>query len=238
MSTALEIQRSLATYADPDRISHTASFFKSAPGQYSDGEQFLGITVPTCRIVAKLHAGTPLSELTKVLHSKWHEERETALFILVLQYKKADASTRQIIYDFYLAQTAWINNWDLVYLSSRDIVGWHIFDHPAYQVDLDRLAKSSDLWEKRIAIVATWYFLTHGDAEPTKRIALTLLNDPHDLIRKAVGWMLREMGKRIGKQLLIDFLSTTYMSMPRTTLRYAIEHFDPETRQKYLKGTL
>lgn len=238
MSTALNVRRSLSHYANPERVSHTSSFFKSGPGQYGNGDQFLGITVPNCRAIAKLHTDISLSELTKVLHSKWHEERETALFILVHQYKKADAATRQILYDFYLAQTAWINNWDLVDLSARDIVGWHIYDHPEYQSDLDRLAQSPNLWEKRIAMVSTWYFLTHNDGAPTKRIALILLDDPHDLIRKAVGWMLREMGKRVDRQLLIDFLSTTYKSMPRTTLRYAIEHFDPETRQKYLKGTL
>lgn len=238
MSTALDIQRSLSKYANPDRVSRTSSFFKSAPGQYGSGDLFLGITVPNCRLVAKLYTDISLSELTEILHSKWHEERETALFILVSKYKKADTSTRKIIYNFYLAQTAWINNWDLVDLSARDIVGWHIFDHPECNGDLDRLAKSSNLWEKRIAMVATWYFLTHGDNKPTERIALILLDDPHDLIRKAVGWMLREMGKRVDTQLLIDFLSTTYKSMPRTTLRYAIEHFDPETRQKYIKGTL
>ena len=238
MSTALDVQRSLSQYANPERVSHTSSFFKSGPGQYSDGDQFLGITVPNCRAVAKLHTDISLPELTKVLHSKWHEERETALFILVHQYKKADARMRQIIYDFYLAQTKWINNWDLVDLSARDIVGWHVFDHPEFQADLDRLAKSVNLWEKRIAMVSTWYFLTKGDASPTQRIALILLNDSHDLIRKAVGWMLREMGKRVDRKLLIDFLSTTYKTMPRTTLRYAIEHFDPETRQKYLKGML
>lgn len=238
MPTALALQQSLAAYADPDRVAHTSSFFKSAPGQYSDGDQFLGITVPTCRIVAKQFTDMSLTELTKVLHSKWHEERETALFILVSQYKKADPAHRQIIYDFYLSQTAYINNWDLVDASSRDIIGWHIYDHPEYQTDLDRLAHSDDLWEKRIAMVSTWYFLTHGDSEPTKRIARILLDDPHDLIRKAVGWMLREMGKRVDRRQLIDFLSTTYLTMPRTTLRYAIEHFDPETRQKYLKGTI
>lgn len=238
MTTALDIQKSLATYANPDRVSHTTSFFKSAPGQYAANDQFLGITVPICRKVAKLYTDISLPELTKILHSPWHEERETALFILVHQYKKADTSTRQTIYDFYLSQTAWINNWDLVDLSARDIIGWHTFDHPEHQSDLDRLATSSNLWEKRIAMVATWYFLTHGDGEPTQRIARILLDDPHDLIQKAVGWMLREMGKRVDKQLLIEFLGTTYTSMPRTTLRYAIEHFDPDTRQKYLKGTL
>jgi len=238
MSIAADIRHSLSQYANPERVSHTSSFFKSGPGQYGNGDRFLGITVPNCRAVAKLHTNISLSELTKVLHSKWHEERETALFILVLQYKKADAATRQIIYDFYLNQTAWINNWDLVDLSARDIVGWHVFDHPEHQIDLDQLAKSSNLWEKRIAMVSTWYFLTKGDAETTKRIAPILLDDPHDLIRKAVGWMLREMGKRVDRQQLIDFLKPTYKSMPRTTLRYAIEHFDPEIRQKYLKGTL
>lgn len=238
MSTALDVRNSLFEYADISRVSHTASFFKSAPGQYGAGDQFLGITVPNCRKVAKLHTDISLPELIKNLHSKWHEERETALFILVHQYKKADAASRQTIYDFYLSQTQWINNWDLVDASARDIVGWHIFDHPDLQSDLDRLATSSDLWEKRIAMVATWYFLTHGDGEPTKRIAHILLDDRHDLIQKAVGWMLREMGKRVDKQLLVEFLSSTYATMPRTTLRYAIEHFDAETRQKYLKGTL
>jgi 3-methyladenine DNA glycosylase AlkD len=238
MSTALEIKQSLAEYADPERVSQTISFFKTGTGSYSEGDQFLGITVPNCRLVAKNHLDTPLPELLKVLQSPWHEERETALIILVHQYKKADAAGRQKIYDLYLAQTAYINNWDLVDVSVRDIVGFHAYDHPEFQADLVRLAHSESLWERRIAMVATWYFLTKGDPEPTKKIATILMDDQHDLIRKAVGWMLREMGKRVSREELILFLADVYKTMPRTALRYAIEHFDAETRGRYLKGEI
>ena len=238
MSTALDVTQSLAAYADPARVSHTTSFFKTGTGSYSDGDQFLGITVPNCRIVAKKHADIPLDELLKVLQSPWHEERETALIILVNQYKKGDSTSRQAIYDLYLAQTKYVNNWDLVDVSVRDIVGYHTHDHPKFQPDLVRLANSSDIWERRIAMVATWYFLTKGNPTPTKKIAMILINDQQDLIRKAVGWMLREMGKRVSREELILFLADTYKTMPRTALRYAIEHFDDETRRRYLKGEI
>lgn len=238
MSTAFDVKQSLATYADPTRVSHTTSFFKTGTGSYSDGDQFLGITVPNCRVVAKQHANIPLDELLEVLQSPWHEERETALIMLVDQYKKGDATTRQAIYDLYLAQTKYINNWDLVDVSVRDIVGYHTYDHPEFQPDLVRLANSADLWERRIAMVATWYFLTKGDPTPTKKIAMILINDQQDLIRKAVGWMLREMGKRVSREELIIFLTDVYKTMPRTALRYAIEHFDDETRRRYLKGEI
>lgn len=238
MSTAKDVQQSLARYANPERVAHTTYFFKTGTGAYSEKDAFLGITVPNCRLVAKEHQSITLNELLTVLHSQWHEERETALIILVNQYKKANAKTRQTIYQLYRSETAYINNWDLVDISARDIVGQHIFTHPELQKDLDHLAHSSDIWEKRIAMVATWYFLTKGDPEPTKRIATILLNDPHDLIRKAVGWMLREMGKRVGEQHLVSFLAGTYKTMPRTALRYAIEHFNDTTRKQYLAGTI
>lgn len=237
MFTAKDVKNSLASHANPERSSHTASFFKSGPSQYSNGDQFLGITVPLCRQVAKQYSSLPLDELAELLHSPWHEERETALIILVAQYKK-HSNRRAEYYNFYLSETEFINNWDLVDVSARDIVGYHIFENPQLQPDLDRLAGSPILWEKRIAMVATWYFLTKKDPQPTIRIASLLLNDSHDLIQKAVGWMLREMGKRVGREYLISFLAPTYKTMPRTTLRYSIEHFDTETRQRYLKGEI
>lgn len=238
MSTARDVTQALAAIADPARISHTSYFFKSKPGDYSENDQFLGIRVPDCRAIAKLHTDISLAELKKVLQSPWHEERETALFILVRQYSKATVEQRAVLYDFYLEHTAYVNNWDLVDASARDIIGWHTFDNPDLASDLDRLAASSDLWEKRIAMVATWYALTKKDPDPTLRIAEKLLYDPHDLIQKAVGWMLREMGKRVDRETLVTFLAKHYTTMPRTTLRYAIEHFDPDTRQRYLKGTI
>jgi 3-methyladenine DNA glycosylase AlkD len=238
MSTAHDVRLALAAYTDPERAPHTASFFKSDPGGYAEGDLFLGITVPNIRKVAKAFSDLPLPELAKILHSKWHEERELALIILVTQYAKADATKREVFYAFYLSQTTFINNWDLVDVSTRDIVGRHIYDHPSLQPDLDRLAASPDLWERRIAMVTTFYFLANRDAKPTIRIATILLHDNHDLIQKAVGWMLREMGKRVDRQLLVDFLAEHYRVMPRTALRYAIEHFDAPTRQKYLSGDI
>lgn len=238
MSTAANLKKSLSAYADPARISHTSYFFKSNPGGYAADDKFLGIRVPDCRKVAKLHTDISLTELTKVLQSEWHEERETALIILVHQYHRADTEQREAIYNFYLKQTAFINNWDLVDVSARDIPGRHIFDNPTLSPDLDTLALSPDLWEKRIAMVATWYALTQKDSTQTLRIAKILLHDRHDLIQKAVGWMLREMGKRVSREVLIEFLNKHYKTMPRTSLRYAIEHFDTDLRQAYLKGTI
>lgn len=231
------IQTELRARANPEKAAFFPRFFKAGPGEYGEGDQFLGITVPDCRMVARAHVDAPIAIIEDLLESPWHEERLTALIILVMQYKRGDQAIRQKLYEFYLAHTARVNNWDLVDTSCRDIVGWHIYDHPELLPTLDTLAASPVLWERRIAMVSTFYFLQKDDPSVTLHMAETLVDDQHDLIQKAVGWMLREMGKRVDQQLLVEFLAHHYRTMPRTALRYAIEHFNPETRKAYLQGT-
>lgn len=224
----------LKALADPGRAKNSTWFFKTGPGQYGEGDKFIGITVPQQRQVAKKHSGLPLSEVEKLLQSKIHEERLTALIILVGQYKAQDEQHKHYIYDFYLAHTPCVNNWDLVDSSASYIVGAHLYDKD--RTVLYDLAHSRSLWERRIAIIATAYFISQKESQDTFAIAELLLTDTHDLIHKAVGWMLREVGKSCGQDVLEGFLRTHYKAMPRTMLRYAIERFDEPLRQKYLKG--
>lgn len=231
-----ELQDELRQKSHPEKAVSFSRFFKTGAGQYGEGDLFLGATVPDCRTIAKRFSLLPLKETVQLLHSEWHEERMVALFIWVLQYKKAEADIKKKIFNAYLDNTEHINNWDLVDLSSRDIVGWQLYDHKEQLPLLDTLAASPLLWERRIAIISTFYFIQKGDPAPTLRIAERLQSDPHDLIQKANGWMLREVGKRIDQQILVDFIKQHYDTMPRTTLRYAIEHFSPETRKQYLRG--
>lgn len=233
-----EARAALAAAADPTKAAFFPRFFKSGEGEYGEGDQFLGVTVPNVRLVARNFHTLTLSDLHQLLESEWHEERLLALIIMVLQYAKpfSGGASRSEIYGFYLEHTTRINNWDLVDVSCRDIIGWHIYDHPELQDCLDELTASDLLWDRRIAMVSTFYFLMHQDPEPTLRITAQLLPDRHDLIQKAVGWMLRELGKRVDEQLLVDFLRQHYDQMGRTTLRYAIERFAPSTRARYLRG--
>lgn len=230
------LRKEIETYINPEKAAFFPRFFKTGPGQYGEGDIFLGITVPHCRTVAKKFRDLSLRDVERLLASKYHEERLIGLLILTLQYPKADMVGRKTIFDFYLSQTIHINNWDLVDLSARDIVGRHVYDNPELLPTLDQLAESSLLWDKRIAIIATFYFIQKGDPTPTLAIAERLLTDSHDLIKKANGWMLREVGKKIDRSLLIEFLKNHYSDIPRTTLRYAIEHFSIEQRKKLLKG--
>ena len=231
-----ELITELDRYADPEKAAFFPRFFKTSPGQYGEGDQFQGITVPDCRFVAKKFKSLPLNDIQTLLESPWHEQRLVALLILLLQYKKAPELEQHTLYVFYLKNTLHINNWDLVDLSCRDIVGAYIYEHPEEYSTLIKLATSELLWDRRIAIISTFYFLMQGDPNPTLEIAAKLLQDRHDLIQKATGWMLRELGKRIDDTLLITFLKEHYEEMPRTTLRYAIERFPATTRKQILLG--
>jgi 3-methyladenine DNA glycosylase AlkD len=234
--TLNELKAELAQKSSPEKAAFFPRFFKTGPGQYSEGDQFLGVTVPDCRLVARQFKALSLEDVLELLHSSWHEERLVALLILGMQYQKADKMAQTTIYKAYLANTTWINNWDLVDLSCRDIVGAYIYHHPNLQHTLDKLAASELLWDRRIAIISTFYFLMKGEPAPTLHIVEALLSDKHDLIQKANGWMLRELGKRVDEQILVDFLKTHYAAMPRTTLRYAIERFPTTVRRQFLKG--
>lgn len=228
------LKNDLRNHINPEKAAFFPRFFKTGPGEYGEGDKFLGVTVPDQRIVAKKYKNLSLSDLKALLMSEWHEERLTALIIMVNQFKKADDAKQKELYEFYLAHTQRINNWDLVDTSARDIVGGYIYYHQELLPKLDELAKSDLLWERRIAIIATYFFLTKGEPDVTIKLSKKLLYDKEDLMHKAVGWMLREMGKRCDRQVLTDFLDEYAHEMPRTMLRYSIEHLDDTTRKKYL----
>lgn len=206
-------------------------FFKTGVGHYAQGDQFIGVTVPTIRAIAKQYATLPLEEVQFFLQSLINEERALALFILITQYEKGDNATKEKLYQFYLNNMNHVNNWNLVDSSAHLIIGAHLFTKDRSL--LTTLAQSKTMWERRIAIVATWYFIRKNDCEYTFKIATLLLNDTHDLIHKAVGWMLREAGKR-DEKALETFLTTHAHHMPRTMLRYAIEKFSEDKRKHYL----
>lgn len=238
MSTAAQAQAALRAVAQPDRVSSTERFFKTYPGGYSEGDQFLGCTVPATRAVAKQFYDLTLAELDILITSPWHDDRLLALIILVCHYQKGDQMARAAAYDFYMAHLAYVNNWDLVDTSSGYIVGPYLENRPEKMQVLHRLAVAESLWERRVAMLATFAYIRQGHAEEALSIAEQLLHDKHDLIQKAVGWMLREIGKRVSRAVLLDFLDTHAADMPRTTLRYAIEHLPPDQRAYYrnLKG--
>jgi len=208
-------------------------FFKTGPGEYAEGDKFLGIKVPVLRGIARQHQDLPLKEAEKLLHSPLHEERLVSLLILIFHFNKGDEAEKEHIYKLYLRSTKYINNWDLVDVTAKFIIGAFLLDKD--KDVLDKLAKSKNMWERRIAILSTFHFIEKGEFRDTMRIAKTLLNDREDLIHKAVGWMLREVGKRSLKTEE-DFLKKHYKEMPRTALRYAIERFPEKKRQAYLKG--
>lgn len=233
--TAQTIQQHLIDLGDAERAAHAQRYFKTGPGEYAEGDVFRGIRMPVLRKLAKDYQRLPLAETTSLLHSPIHEARMLALLILVRQYAKGDASTQKTIYDLYLKNTRWINNWDLVDVTTPHIVGPFLMDRN--REPLYRLAQSSSLWERRVAIIATSHFIKHGQFDDTLAIAEILLHDPEDLIHKAVGWMLREVGKR-NLDAEEGFLQQHYRTMPRTMLRYAIEKFLEPKRQRYLKGLI
>jgi len=228
-------QQRLRSLGCPKQAAILARFFKTGPGQYGEGDKFIGVKVPVIRKVAKEFKALPLAEVECLLHSDIHEERMLALVILVGQFQKGDDALRKRIYDLYLANTAHINNWDLVDLSAPKIVGGYL--ETRSRKPLDRLAKSVSLWERRISIIATGWFIWRDDFADTLRIAEKLLGDREDLIHKAVGWMLREVGKR-DVAVLEEFLGEHCRVMPRTMLRYAIERFSEKKRRGYMDGRL
>jgi len=221
-----DIQKEIRSLADPKRAKTSAWFFKTGPGDYGEGDKFLGLTTPQMRVISKKYKDLPLSEVQELIKSPYHEERSIAIQILVLQYPK----NSKAIYDFYLKNTTYINNWDLVDISAPKIVGAFLLNHPAGIIS--KLANSGNLWERRIAIISTFAFIYEGRPNLTLKISKILLNDKQDLIHKAVGWMLREVGKRCGEKYLTEFLDLYCLTMPRTMLRYAIERL-PEKKRKY-----
>jgi 3-methyladenine DNA glycosylase AlkD len=222
--------RSHANAADAVQMQR---YFKTGPGDYAEGDRFLGIRIPVLRRLARAHRGLPGEVVLGLLRSEWHEERMLALLLLVQEYARATAARREEIYRSYLDHTRWVNNWDLVDTSAEHIVGAHLAGGDL--TPLDRLAASGSLWERRIAVLATFHFIRRGELAPTLRLAERLITDRHDLIHKAVGWMLREAGER---DLAAEeaFLQRHQARMPRTMLRYAIEKLPQERRRWYLAG--
>lgn len=230
-----ELEKRLDKEKNPKKAKILQGFFKTGHGQYGEGDVFLGITVPILRKIVKEFKELDLDSIQELVNSGVHEKRLIALLILVEQYKKADEPIRKNIYEFYLKNARQVNNWDLVDLTAPNIVGQYLIDKP--RDILYKLVKSDNLWEKRIAIISTFAFIRRSDFNDTLKLCEILINDKHDLIHKACGWMLREVGKR-DKKILEDFLKVNYHKMPRTMLRYAIEKFSEEERNKWLKGEI
>lgn len=232
MQTATAVIRELKKRGTAQKAEASRWFFKTEKGAYGEHDVFCGVTVPEQRLVAKQYKSLPLSEIQKLLQSKIHECRLTALIILANQAKRASEKTRGDIAKFYLSNTKHVNNWDLVDTSARDALGTHLLRGD--RKVLYKLARSKNLWERRIAIIATQAFIAQHDFSDTLKIAKVLLHDKHDLIHKAVGWMLREVGNR-APEVEKRFLDGHAKSMPRTMLRYAIEKFPERERKKYLQ---
>ncbi len=230
--TASSLVAELTSLGSSAQAAVSQRFFKTGKGQYGEGDVFVGVMVPQSRLLAKKYRLLALSEVEKLLQSKIHEARFIALQILVLQFAAGDNATKKTIYQFYLGHTKYINNWDLVDTSADKIVGEYLLHHST--VVLRKLARSKNIWERRIAILATFQFIKNNRFEETLAIATMLLTDTHDLLHKAVGWMLREVGKR---SLATEevFLQKHAHHMPRTMLRYAIERFPELKRKMYLK---
>jgi 3-methyladenine DNA glycosylase AlkD len=229
------IQRELDSLADPRHAAVLQRFFKTGPGQYGEGDRFRGLRVPVLRKIARKYRHLSLAEIEQLLQSTFHEDRLLALLILIDHYYRRDDAGRDGIHRFYLDHTGWVNNWDLVDVSAPHLVGHYLMDRS--KDPLTRLAASRVMWERRMAIIATFHFIKQGDYDDTLRVARLLLGDPEDLIHKAVGWMLREVGKR-EVEAAEAFLQAHYRNMPRTMLRYAIERFPEARRQAYLRGAV
>jgi 3-methyladenine DNA glycosylase AlkD len=227
-----QIKKDLQKLKNPQKAKILARFFKTGKGEYGEGDVFLGITVPQQRKVAKKYPDLTLKQLQNLLSSKIHEHRLTALFVLISKYRKADEKDKKEIFNFYLQNTKNINNWDLVDSSAPYILGDYLLEKN--KTILYKLAKSNNLWERRIAIMATFEFIKNNRFQDTLKIAKILLKDKHDLIHKAAGWMLREVGKK-DQPTEEQFLKKHYQQMPRTMLRYAIEKFPEKKRKFYLK---
>lgn len=231
MSRASTIKSELNDLADPKRAADLQRFFQTGPGGYGEGDRFLGIRVPEIRQIARKHRDASLDDCEQLLLSEWHEHRFAALAILCERFKRAHKTERERIADLYLKRRDRVNNWDLVDASAEYLLPERAKSDPGL---LDRLAASKSVWDRRIAILTTFGLIKQGEADETLRLAQRLLHDEHDLIHKAVGWMLREVGKRVDASLLLDFLDRHAHEMPRTMLRYAIERLPESDRKRFM----
>lgn len=232
---AEDIITQIEAETNPEKAKHLQYFFKTGKGQYAEGDLFLGLAVPQTRAIVKQTEKLPLEEIGKLLDSPYHEIRLAGLLLLVKQYKaaKKDKIEQQAVYEFYVENARKANNWDLVDLTCRDIIGMHLLDKEEERNILYTLIKSENLWEQRIAIVSTWAFIKQHQFDDTFALSLQIMDHKHDLMHKAMGWMLREVGK-MDRGALVQFLEIHRKNMPRTALRYAIEHFDQEQRTYFM----
>jgi 3-methyladenine DNA glycosylase AlkD len=234
-STAQDIRRALAKLASPAKAKQLAGFFKTGPGQYGEGDRFLGVTVPQQRALVKRLPELPLAEAVALLRGGVHEERLTALIFMVQRYQRARTPAAQkAVVTAYLANLKWVNNWDLVDLSAHEILGAWLIDKD--RAVLHRLAASKALWQRRVSMVASYHFIHRGESKEALALAEKLLQDREDLMHKAVGWMLREVGKRVSLGDLRGFLKEHAATMPRTALRYAIERLPELERKKWMSA--
>lgn len=222
----------LMAYQQADKQEILPRFFKTGKGEYGEGDRFMGVSVPQVRLISKRNRDISLDEVEQLLASPWHEARQCALFILTLQYQRAKAEERKTIVDFYLSHTDRINNWDLVDVSAHYILGDYLLSHS--REILYRLAESPSLWENRIAMVSTYAFIRKGELDDTYTLATRMMHHPHDLMHKAIGWMLREAGKK-DVERLTRYVKQYAGQMPRTMLRYAIEKLEDGLRQEIMK---
>lgn len=229
------VKQALAHHANKDDAVFLQRFFKTGPGQYGEGDVFIGVRVPQTRAVCKQYSALPLSEVQKLLTSKVHEYRLAALIIMTYEYPNVGAAKKQAIYELYMKNLyeGNINNWDLVDVSAEYIVGPYLQDKS--KDVLYKLARSENIWRRRVAILSTFAYIKQGNPSTTFELAKILLHDSQDLLQKAVGWMLREVGKRVDEKILTDFLRTYAHEMPRTMLRYSIERLSPEQRAYFMK---
>lgn len=233
-----QIEEALQMLSTPERAVQMPRYFKTGKGEYGEGDIFYGVSVPDQRSVAKeFYKEISLEELSDVLKSELHEMRLTAILILVAKYEKAKSSTeKRKLVDFYLNHLEYVNNWDIVDSSAHKILGDYAF-HNSEEEILYRLSSDENMWKKRVAVVGSLWFIKNKHYELTQKLILNNLNHPHDLMHKANGWMLREIGKK-DESVMLDFLNKHYKDMPRTSLRYAIERLDEDLRQDYLKGNI
>jgi len=228
----VSLKKKLGDLADKNKAAVLGRFFKTGKGEYGEGDQFIGVVVPDIRRVAKQFRDLDLATIIELLHSPIHEERLCALLIMVDAYGRGDSKTREKIFRAYLKNTRYINNWDLVDLTAPQIIGQHLADRP--REVLYRLAGSKLLWDRRIAVLACFWFIKQGDCADILALTKKIMQDQHDLMHKSLGWMLRETGKRCSEKILTDFLDEYAADMPRTMLRYSIERLDEKTRLRYL----
>ena len=234
--TAQFILNELLSVADPEKAAFLQRFFKTGKGQYAEGDVFLGIVVPLTRDIVKRSPELPFSEIQILIDSEYHEARLAGFLLLGKQFKKEKSNKfrQKEIFDFYLQNARKANNWDLVDVTCRDVIGQYLLETEEERDVLYRLAESDNLWEQRIAVVSTWTFIKYKQFDDTFALVEKLINHKHDLMHKAMGWMLREVGKK-DKDRLTDFLEIHHKKLPRTSLRYAIEHFSPEEKAHFMK---